>query len=138
MAEKFYLTTPVYYVNDIPHIGHAYTTIAADALARYKRSKGFDVRFLTGTDEHGQKVWKAAQAQDKSPQEFVDGIVDRFKTAWDKLNISYDDFIRTTEKRHETAVQKISAACSNRMIFTKASMRAGIASPAKHTGRSPN
>ncbi|MDD5593663.1 MAG: methionine--tRNA ligase [Candidatus Margulisbacteria bacterium] len=107
MTEKFYLTTPVYYVNDIPHIGHAYTTIAADALARYKRSKGYDVRFLTGTDEHGQKVWKAAQAQDKSPQEFVDGIVDRFKTAWDKLNISYDDFIRTTEKRHQATVQKI-------------------------------
>src|SRR3989338_9366210 len=107
MAEKFYLTTPLYYVNDIPHIGHAYTTIAADVLARYKRAKGFDVRFLTGTDEHGQKVWQAAEGQNKPAQQFVDEIVGRFTAAWDKLNISYDDFIRTTEKRHEITVQKI-------------------------------
>jgi len=107
MPEKFYLTTPLYYVNDIPHIGHAYTTIAADVLARYKRQKGFDVHFLTGTDEHGQKMWKAAQDQGKSSQQFVDEIVGRFKSAWKTLNISYDDFIRTTEKRHEETVQKI-------------------------------
>jgi len=107
MAQKFYLTTPLYYVNDIPHIGHAYTTIAADVLARYKRQKGFDVHFLTGTDEHGQKMWKAALDQGKSPQQFVDEIVERFKSAWKILNISYDDFIRTTEKRHEETVQKI-------------------------------
>ena len=107
MKEKFYLTTPLYYVNDIPHIGHAYTTIAADVLARYKRAQGFDVHFLTGTDEHGQKVWKAAEQKNLSPQEYVDEIVGRFKNAWDKLNISYDDFIRTTDKRHETTVQKI-------------------------------
>jgi methionyl-tRNA synthetase len=107
MKERFYLTTPLYYVNDIPHIGHAYTTIAADVLARYKRGKGFDVHFLTGTDEHGQKVWKAAEQKNMSPQEYVDEIVGRFKGAWDKLNISYDDFIRTTDKRHTTTVQKI-------------------------------
>jgi methionyl-tRNA synthetase len=107
MKEKFYLTTPLYYVNDVPHIGHAYTTIAADVLARYKRARGFDVHFLTGTDEHGQKVWKTAVQLDKPPQEFVDEIVGRFRSAWDGLNISYDDFIRTTEKRHETTVQKI-------------------------------
>src|SRR3989338_4624492 len=86
MPQKFYITTPLYYVNDVPHIGHAYTTVAADALARYKRMKGFDVYFLTGTDEHGQKVFHAAEQQNKSPQEFVDSIVSRFKTAWDKLN----------------------------------------------------
>ncbi len=107
MPQKFYLTTPLYYVNDIPHIGHAYTTIAADVLARYKRMTGFDVHFLTGTDEHGQKMWKAAQDQGKQPQQFVDEIVERFKSAWKMLNISYDDFIRTTEPRHETTVQKI-------------------------------
>jgi methionyl-tRNA synthetase len=107
MPQKFYLTTPLYYVNDVPHIGHAYTTIAADVLARYKRSKGFDVHFLTGTDEHGQKVWKAAEAAGKTPQQFVDEIVVRFKDAWQKLGITYDDFIRTTEPRHEKAVQAI-------------------------------
>lgn len=104
---KFYLTTPLYYVNDIPHIGHAYTTIAADVLARHKRQKGFDVRFLTGTDEHGQKVWKAAEAQGRQTQQFVDEVVGNFKSAWKALDITYDDFIRTTEKRHEETVQKI-------------------------------
>lgn len=103
----FYLTTPIYYVNDIPHIGHSYTTIAADALARYKRAKNLDVFFLTGTDEHGQKIQKAAQACDKSPIEFVNGVVDTFKTLWNDLNISYDDFIRTTEDRHCSRVKKI-------------------------------
>jgi len=107
MREKFYLTTPLYYVNDIPHIGHAYTTIAADVLARYKRGKGFDVHFLTGTDEHGQKVWKAAEAAGKTPQQFVDEIVGRFKDAWRTLGIKYDDFIRTTDPRHVATVQKI-------------------------------
>ncbi|MDD5382234.1 MAG: methionine--tRNA ligase [Candidatus Margulisbacteria bacterium] len=107
MANKFYLTTPLYYVNDVPHIGHAYTTIAADVLARYKRGQGFDVHFLTGTDEHGQKVWKAAEAQGKKPQQFVDEIVGRFQSAWRTLGITYDDFIRTTEPRHEQTVQKI-------------------------------
>lgn len=107
MGEKFYLTTPLYYVNDVPHIGHAYTTIAADVLARHKRGKGFDVRFLTGTDEHGQKVWKAAESHGKNAQQFVDEIVPRFKDAWETLNISYDDFIRTTEPRHTQTVQKI-------------------------------
>lgn len=107
MADKFYLTTPLYYVNDIPHIGHAYTTIAADVLARYKRSKGFDVHFLTGTDEHGQKVWKAAEDKGKTAQQFVDEIVGRFQDAWRQLGINYDDFIRTTEPRHEKTVQLI-------------------------------
>ena len=107
MAEKFYLTTPLYYVNDVPHIGHAYTTIAADVLARYKRMMGSDVHFLTGTDEHGQKIWRAAQEKKEDTQKFVDRMAEGFKSAWKTLNISFDDFIRTTEKRHEVVVQKV-------------------------------
>jgi len=107
MSQKYYLTTPLYYVNDIPHIGHSYTTIAADTLARYQRGRGLEVYFLTGTDEHGQKMWKAAESQGKTPQQFVDEIVERFKSAWKTLNITYDDFIRTTEKRHIIVVQQI-------------------------------
>jgi methionyl-tRNA synthetase len=107
MSQKFYLTTPIYYVNATPHIGHAYTTIAADVLARYKRQQGFEVHFLTGTDEHGQKVWKMADSQGKPAQQFVDDMVAQFKSAWAKLNIQYDDFIRTTEERHKNCVQNI-------------------------------
>jgi len=107
MKEKFYITTPLYYVNDIPHIGHAYTTVAADVLARYKRLKGYDVFFLTGTDEHGQKIAEAAQANGKEPQAFCDEIVTRFKSAWEIFNISYNDFIRTTEERHIKVVQSV-------------------------------
>lgn len=103
----FYLTTPIYYVNDIPHIGHSYTTIAADVLARYKRARNFNVFFLTGTDEHGQKIQKAAQACNKTPIEFVNEVVEKFKTLWNDLNISHDDFIRTTEERHCRRVEKI-------------------------------
>ncbi|MCF6158176.1 MAG: methionine--tRNA ligase [wastewater metagenome] len=103
----FYLTTPIYYVNDIPHIGHSYTTIAADVLARYKKMRGFDVFFLTGTDEHGQKIQKAAQACNKTPIEFVNTIVDKFKVLWKELSISNDDFIRTTDERHCCRVKRI-------------------------------
>lgn len=107
MKPKFYLTTPLYYVNDVPHIGHAYTTIAADVLARYKRMAGFDVYFLTGTDEHGQKMAQAAKEAGAEPQAFVDQMVKRFKSAWEELGITYNDFIRTTEKRHKEVVQGI-------------------------------
>ena len=107
MKQKFYITTPIYYINDIPHIGHAYTTIAADVMARYKRLKGFDVFFLTGTDEHGQKISDAAKANNMEPQQFCDQIVTRFKSAWQALNISYNDFIRTTEERHVNVVQSV-------------------------------
>ena len=100
----FYVTTPIYYVNDVPHIGHAYTTIAADFLARFARLKGLDTFFLTGTDEHGQKVEKAAAASSMSPQEFVDRVGGHYLKLWDKLEISNDDFIRTTEDRHKKAV----------------------------------
>ncbi len=107
MLSKFYLTTPIYYVNDIPHIGHAYTTVAADVLARYKRLKGFDVLFLTGTDEHGQKVETAATEAGTTPKELADKVVVRFQDLWKVLNISNDDFIRTTEDRHKKAVNEI-------------------------------
>ncbi len=106
MKKKFYITTPIYYVNDKPHIGHAYTTIAADVLARYHRKLGEDVLFLTGTDEHGDKVAEAAKKAGKSPQEFVDQVVKYFEKAWKKLDIEYDDFIRTTEERHKKGVAK--------------------------------
>ena len=100
----FYITTPIYYVNDVPHIGHAYTTIAADFLARFARLKGLDTFFLTGTDEHGQKVEKAASASGLSPQEFVNNVGSQFSTLWQRLDVSNDDFIRTTEDRHKKAV----------------------------------
>ncbi|MFH1460915.1 MAG: methionine--tRNA ligase [Patescibacteria group bacterium] len=106
MPKKFYLTTPIYYVNDKPHIGHAYTTIAADVLARYHKSKGEQVFFLTGTDEHGDKVAQAAEKAGQSSQEFVDQVVKDFYQAWEKLNIEYNDFIRTTEERHKKGVTK--------------------------------
>lgn len=105
--KKFYITTPIYYVNDVPHIGHAYTTIIADILARWHRLRGEDVFFLTGTDEHGEKVENAARKAGKSPKEFVDEIVKKFLEVWKKLNISYDDFIRTSEKRHEKVVVEL-------------------------------
>jgi len=104
---KFYVTTPIYYVNDVPHIGHAYTTIAADILSRYNRLKNKKVFFLTGTDEHGQKVEKAAQEKGKTPQEQADLMVDNFKSLWKKLNISNDAFIRTTDAEHIKTVQGI-------------------------------
>lgn len=102
---RFYVTTPIYYVNDIPHIGHAYTTIAADILARYNRLKGNKVFFLTGTDEHGQKVEKAAKEKGKAPKEHADSMVDNFKNLWKKLNVSNDAFIRTTDIEHIKTVQ---------------------------------
>ncbi len=104
---KFYITTPIYYVNDKPHIGHAYTTILADVLARYHRLLGVPTYFLTGTDEHGQKVQKAAQEGGISAQEHADRMVVRFRDLWKKLDITNDDFIRTTEERHKAVVQRI-------------------------------
>jgi methionyl-tRNA synthetase len=104
---KFYISTPIYYPSDKLHIGHSYTTVAADALARYHRRRGHETWFLTGTDEHGQKIERAAAAAGKTPLQFVDEIVSWIKELWSALHISYDDFIRTSEPRHEKAVQKI-------------------------------
>ena len=103
----FYITTPIYYPSAKLHIGHAYTTVAGDAMARYKRLRGFDVRYLTGTDEHGQKIEQKAEENGKSPQQFVDDISADIQELWKKLDISYDDFIRTTEDRHKQVVQHI-------------------------------
>jgi methionyl-tRNA synthetase len=107
MPRSFYLTTPIYYVNDVPHIGHAYTTVAADTLARYRRLMGDEVFFLTGTDEHGQKVEKSAALQRITPQTLADRVVGRYQQLWKELRISHDDFIRTTEARHRAAVQAL-------------------------------
>ena len=102
-SKTFYITTPIFYVNDVPHIGHAYCTVGADALARFKRMDGYDVYFLTGTDEHGQKIEKTAKEQGLTPLELADKVVGRFQAAWVKLGISNDDFIRTTQDRHKKA-----------------------------------
>ncbi|HUB70370.1 MAG TPA: methionine--tRNA ligase [Acidimicrobiales bacterium] len=107
---RFYVTTPIYYVNDAPHIGHAYTTVTADALARWHRLLGDDVMFLTGTDEHGLKVKRSAEANGLAPQEQADIYSARFRDAWQLLDISNDDFIRTTEPRHHHAVQALMQA----------------------------
>jgi methionyl-tRNA synthetase len=104
---RFYATTPIYYVNDVPHIGHAYTTVIADAVSRWHRLLGDDVFFLTGTDEHGLKIQRAAEARGLSPQEMADRTSERFKETWQLLDIAYDDFIRTTEPRHHRAVQQL-------------------------------
>ncbi len=112
--DKFYLTTPIYYLNDVPHLGHAYTTVAADFVARWRRLEGRQVHFLTGTDEHGQKVARSAEAKGLSPREWTDQLVPRWTEVWDALDISNDDFIRTTETRHEEPVKKFVQALYDR------------------------
>jgi len=107
MTRKFYITTPIYYVNARPHIGHAYTTIACDTIARRERLLGADTFFLTGTDEHGQKIERAAQAAGKSPQQYADEISGEFRALWKRMGISNDDFIRTTEERHMKRMQEL-------------------------------
>ena len=106
MSQKAYITTPIYYVNDVPHIGHAYTTIIADTMARYYRLKGYETYFLTGTDEHGQKIEEAAKMRNKTPQAYADEISGKFRALWDEFEISYDKFIRTTDADHKAGVQK--------------------------------
>ena len=107
MAEKFYITTPIYYPSDKLHIGHSYCTVATDTMARYKRLRGYDVKFLTGTDEHGQKIERIAEKQGVTPKQYVDKIVAGVKDLWKELDISYDQFIRTTDDYHVKTVQKI-------------------------------
>ncbi len=104
--KTFYVTTPIYYVNDVPHLGTAYTTTIADVLARYRRALGEDVFFLTGTDEHGQKAQNAAEARGLTPQQHCDELQQRFRDAWTALSISNDDFVRTTEPRHARVVEE--------------------------------
>lgn len=105
--KKFYITTPIYYVNARPHIGHAYTTIACDTIARRQRMLGADVYFLTGTDEHGQKIERAALAAGKKPQQLTDEVSAEFRALWDRMGLTYDDYIRTTEDRHKVGVQEL-------------------------------
>lgn len=105
--ETFYITTPIYYPSGNLHIGHAYTTTAGDVIARYKRMQGYDVRYLTGTDEHGQKIQEKAHKAGKSELEYLDEMIAGIKDLWQKLEISNDDFIRTTEARHKEVVQQI-------------------------------
>jgi methionyl-tRNA synthetase len=107
MGKKFYVTTPIYYPNDIPHIGHAYTTLACDVLSRWNKLLGADVFFLTGTDEHGKKIEDTAKKHGKNPKEFVDELVLKFKEAWKSMNFKYNRFIRTTDKDHEKVVKEV-------------------------------
>jgi len=107
MTKKFYITTPLYYVNAAPHIGHAYTTLAADVLARYKRAQGVDVHFLTGTDEHGGNIEKVAKAAGITPAQWCDQTSAKFSDMWKALGVEYDDFIRTTQPRHMSVVQTV-------------------------------
>ena len=121
MPEKFYLTTPIYYVNARPHIGTTYTTVVADAIARRKRALGIDTFFLTGTDEHGQKIERSARQAGCTPQEFTDRVAAEFRGLWDRMGLSYDDFIRTTEPRHKQAVQKLFALLRDKGYIYKGS-----------------
>ncbi|MEP7122063.1 MAG: methionine--tRNA ligase [Byssovorax sp.] len=107
MTNRFYVTTPIYYINDVPHLGSAYTTIAADVLARYHRLRGEETRFLTGTDEHGLKIQRVAAEKGLDPQVYADGIAEKFRATWPRLGCAPDDFIRTTEPRHQREVQKL-------------------------------
>ena len=106
-GRNFYITTPIYYPSDNLHIGHAYTTVASDSLARFKRIHCYQVYYLTGTDEHGQKIAKAAGDNNMTPQAYIDGIVSNIRQLWETLLISNTGFIRTTEARHQQVVQKL-------------------------------
>ncbi len=121
MTDKFYLTTPSYYVNARPHIGTTYTTVVADVIARRKRALGVDTFFLTGTDEHGQKIERSAEKAGCSPQEFTDQVSAQFRALWDRMGLTYDDFIRTTAPRHKRGVQKLFALLKERGYIYKGS-----------------
>jgi methionyl-tRNA synthetase len=118
---KFYITTPIYYVNARPHIGHAYTTVVADAIARRKRALGFETWLLTGTDEHGQKIERSARAAGQTPQEFADAVSGQFRGLWDRMGLRYDDYIRTTEERHRKGAQKLFLELQQRGFIYKGS-----------------
>jgi methionyl-tRNA synthetase len=119
--DRFYLTTPIYYVNARPHLGHAYSTIVCDAIARRKRALGIDTWFLTGTDEHGQKIERSAALAERTPHEFATALSGEFRGLWDRLGLSYDDFIRTTEERHKRGTQKLFATLRDKGFIYKGS-----------------
>jgi methionyl-tRNA synthetase len=120
-SARYYLTTPIYYVNARPHLGHAYSTIVCDAIARRKRALGIDTFFLTGTDEHGQKIERSAEKAGRTPMEFATAIAGEWRGLWDRLGLTYDDFIRTTEPRHERGVQKLFSTLRDRGFIYKGS-----------------
>jgi methionyl-tRNA synthetase len=125
----FYITTPIYYPSDNLHIGHAYTTVAADSMSRFKKLTGFETWFLTGSDEHGQKIERAAKERGESPQQYVDKIVDGFKRLWKHLEVDYDDFIRTTEPRHKEVVSAIFTRLHEQGDIYKAAYEGWYCSP---------
>ena len=129
MTKPFYITTPLYYVNAKPHIGHAYTNILCDAFARYRRFRGEEVFFLTGTDEHGTKIEKAAREQKKEPRQYVDDMVPEFKKLWEILGIEYDYFIRTTDENHKKSVQNILRDLEQKNEIYKASYKGWYCTP---------
>lgn len=129
MSEKFYITTPIYYPSGNPHIGHCYTTVACDSIARYKRMQGFDVMFLTGTDEHGQKIEEKAKEKGVTPKEYVDEIVENFKNLWKYMNIDYDRYIRTTDDYHIETVQKIFKALYDKGYIYKGEYKGKYCTP---------
>ncbi|MFR9190710.1 MAG: class I tRNA ligase family protein [Anaerotruncus massiliensis (ex Togo et al. 2019)] len=133
-GKTFYITTPIYYPSDKLHIGHSYCTVATDVMARYKRMQGFDVMFLTGTDEHGQKIEEKAKAAGVTPQQYVDRVVAGIKELWKLLNISNDRFIRTTDDYHVESVQKIFKDLYDKGYIYKGSYRANTARPASPSG----
>jgi methionyl-tRNA synthetase len=120
-APRFSITTPIYYVNARPHIGHAYSTIVTDAIARHKRAQGYETWFLTGTDEHGQKIERSAKLAGRTPQAFADEVSAEFRSLWDRMGLSYDDFIRTTEPRHRQGVEKLFRLLEQRGFIYKGS-----------------
>ena len=119
--KRFYITTPIYYVNARPHLGHAYSTIVCDAIARRKRALGIETWFLTGTDEHGQKIERSAALAGRTPSEFATAISAEFRGLWDKLGLTYDDFIRTTSDRHKRGVQKLFSVLQERGFIYRGS-----------------
>ena len=133
--EKFYITTPIYYPSGNPHIGHCYTTVACDSIARYKRLQGKDVMFLTGTDEHGLKIEQKAAEKGITPKAYVDEIVETFKNLWSYMNISYDRYIRTTDDYHIEAVRKYLKHFMTRDIFTRVNIQVNTVHPVKVSGQ---
>ena len=133
-AESFFIATPIFYVNDVPHIGHAYTEVAADALSRWMRQSGIDTWFLTGTDEHGQKIMRTALANGVTPKQWADRLVEQsWKPLLSTLNLANDDFIRTTEERHESAVKKFLTLLHDKGFIYRANTKVFTAWGVKNT-----
>lgn len=134
--KPYYITTPIYYPSGNPHIGHCYTTVACDSIARYRRMQGYDVMFLTGTDEHGLKIEQKAAEKGVTPKEYVDEVVKTFKSLWNFMNVDYDRYIRTTDDYHIKTVQKIFKELYDKgYIFIRASIRVNTALLVRASGQ---